>query len=100
MSLQTGLPGRLRATLASSTLLFCMGRDRVDGRVTFDNRGLRTEVSRCDDPALFDDIDRAVEAVAVSYGPRRRFTPSAWDGTEHAAHRPSSRRCVDVDSPR
>lgn len=74
MSLQAGLPGRLRAALASSTLLICTGRDRVDGRVTFDGRGLRTEVSRYDDPALFDDIDRAVDALATSYRPSRRFT--------------------------
>ncbi len=65
------LPAFLRDALRRSTLLFAMGRDASSGRMTFDGRGLRTDVDRSMDPGLFAEMQTALNRVAAGYRPRR-----------------------------
>lgn len=64
------LPDVLRAWLRRSVVLLCMGRDASDGTIEFDGEGLTTAVGRELDPALYDEMQRAIDAVARHYEPR------------------------------
>ena len=65
------LPGLLKRALERSTLLFCMGQDRIDGTMRFDGTGLQTVLGRSLDGALYDKIEAALGRVAGHYRPRR-----------------------------
>jgi cholesterol oxidase len=43
--------------------------------VSFDGRGLTTDISRSFDAAVYDEIDKAVNRVARHYRPRRFMSP-------------------------
>ncbi|MCW5889590.1 MAG: GMC family oxidoreductase [bacterium] len=68
------IPGPLRRRLARTVGLLAMGRDASRGRLEFDGRGLRTDMGRSVDPALFAEIEDRLAEVARHYGPRWLFT--------------------------
>lgn len=65
------IPGPLRRRLARSVFLIAMGREAEMGRIGYEGGGLRTQVGRSLDPALFGAIEALAERVAGAYGPRR-----------------------------
>jgi cholesterol oxidase len=67
------LPGRLRRRLGRAALLLAMGRDASTGELRFDGSALRTTMGRDVDPALFAEIEGAIEAVSRGYDPGRLF---------------------------
>jgi cholesterol oxidase len=67
------LPRSLKRRLGRAALLLAMGRDASTGEITFDGSALRTSAGRDVDPALFDDIEHAIEVVSRPYGARRLY---------------------------
>lgn len=68
------IPAPLRRRLARTAGLLAMGRDASSGTLTFDGRGLRTDVGRSVDPALFAEIEDRLADVARQYRPRWLLT--------------------------
>jgi cholesterol oxidase len=68
------IPAALRRRLARTAGLLAMGRDASTGTLTFDGRGLRTDMGRSVDPALFAEIEDRLADVARQYGPRWLLT--------------------------
>src|SRR5262245_5235274 len=68
-ALPLGLP--LRRRLARATGLIAMGRDASTGVIEYDGRGLRSDVGRGIDPAVFRDIESTLARIAEPYRARR-----------------------------
>jgi len=65
------LAGPLRRRLARAAGLIAMGRDASTGVIEYDGVGLRSRVGRAIDPAVFGDIEDALDRVAGPYRARR-----------------------------
>jgi cholesterol oxidase len=62
---------RVRRSLRRSTFLFAMGRDASGARLSFDGRGLTTDIARSFDSPLYDEIEAALARVVGGYESRR-----------------------------
>jgi cholesterol oxidase len=65
------VPAPLRSALRRTVFLLAMGRDSADGVISWDGRGIRSDIDRTVGRDVFDAIERDAERVARAYAPAR-----------------------------